>query len=209
LKPPWRKLVVVVAAAAFSGCATVDEPAPEETAPAAPPAVKRSPPAKVVPAPAPPPPVTVSPPVAPRPQITRASELETLITDFERMRRMSAPELAREHELARQAFNQSRSDAARVRLAMVLGAPGGPGSEAALELLDPVVKNAGAPLHALAFLLASYIQESRRLALQLQGLQQNVQGLQQNVQALQQKLDALRSLERSLTEREAGGARRR
>jgi type IV secretory pathway VirB10-like protein len=206
LKPAWRTLVVVVAAAAFSGCATVDEPAPEpETAPAA----KRSPPAKVVPAPAPPPPVTVSPPVAPRPQIARASEVETLITDFERMRRMGAPELAREQELARQAFNQSRSDTARVRLAMVLGAPGGPGSEAALELLDPVVKSAGAPLHALAFLLASYIQESRRLALQLQGLQQNVQGLQQNVQALQQKLDALRSLERSLTEREAGSARRR
>jgi hypothetical protein len=125
------------------------------------------------------------------------------------MRRMSAPELAREQELARQAFNHSRSDAARVRLAMALGAPGGPGSEAALELLDPVVKSAAAPLHGLAFLLASYIQESRRLALQLQGLQQNVQGLQQNVQALQQKLDALRTLERSLSEREAGGARRR
>jgi hypothetical protein len=137
------------------------------------------------------------------------SEVETLLADFERMRRLSPPELAREQDAARQAFNQSRGDAARVRLAMALGAPGGPGSEAALELLDPLAKNATAPLHGLAFLLASYIQESRRLALQLQGLQQNVQGLQQNVHALQQKLDALRTLERSLTEREAGGARRR
>ena len=205
---------MVVAAAAFTGCATVDEPAAEPetaTAPPPPPPVKRPAPlAKVAPAPSPPaPPVIVSPPVAPAPQIARASEVDTLIADFERMRRMSQPELARENELARQAFNQSRSDAARVRLAMTLGTPGGPGSEAALELLDPLVKNAAAPLHGLAFLLASYIQESRRLALQLQGLQQNVQGLQQNVQALQQKLDALRTLERSLTEREAGGARRR
>jgi hypothetical protein len=125
------------------------------------------------------------------------------------MRRLSAPELAREQESARHAFNQSRSDAARVRLAMVMSVPGGPGGDAALELLDPLVKSPAAPLHGLAFLLASYMQENRRLAAQSQGLQQNVQGLQQNVQALQQKLDALRTLERSLSEREAAGARRR
>jgi hypothetical protein len=95
---------------------------------------------------------------------------------------------------------------------MTLAVPGVPGGEtAALELLEPLVKNPTLSLHGLAFLLAAYIQEQRRLASQLQGLQQNVQGLQQNVQGLQQKLDALRTLERSLTEREspAGPARRR
>jgi hypothetical protein len=95
---------------------------------------------------------------------------------------------------------------------MALAIPGVLGTEAAaLELLEPLVKNPTLSLHGLAFLLAAYIQEQRRLASQLQGLQQNVQGLQQNVQALQQKLDALRTLERSLTEREppAGAPPRR
>jgi hypothetical protein len=78
----------------------------------------------------------------------------------------------------------------------------------ALDLLDPLVKNPTAPLHGLAFLMAAYVQEQRRLASQVHGLQQNAQGLQQNVQALQQKLDALRTLERSLSEREAAGRRR-
>jgi hypothetical protein len=121
-------------------------------------------------------------------------------------------EIAREQEAARQSFNQNRNDAARMRLAMALAVPGVPGSEAAaLEVLEPLVKNPTLSLHGLAFLLAAYIQEQRRLTSQLQGLQQNVQGLQQNVHALQQKLDALRTLERSLTEREppAGAARRK
>jgi prefoldin subunit 5 len=51
--------------------------------------------------------------------------------------------------------------------------------------------------------MASYVQEQRRLAGQMQALQQNMHGMQQ-------KLDALKSLERNLSERgEAGTARRR
>lgn len=171
---------------------------------------RAAPPAKVAVAPpvVPPPDPEASPP--PKPQIHRAAEVETLLNEFERLRRLSATEVAREQEAARQAFNQSRSDAARVRFAMTMAVPGFSGNDEprALDLLDPLVKNTAAPLHGLAFLMAAYIQEQRRLAAQLQGLQQSTQGLQQNVQALQQKLDALRSLERSLSEREAAGRRR-
>jgi DNA repair exonuclease SbcCD ATPase subunit len=140
---------------------------------------------------------------------------ETLLGEFERLRRLSAADLAREQDAARQAFAQTRSDAARVQLAMALTAPGAPSSEA-VELLEPLVKNPAAPLHSLAFLLSVQIQEQRRLIAQLQGLQQNNQGLQQNVQALQQnvqglqqKLDALRTLERSLSERGEPAPRKR
>lgn len=145
------------------------------------------------------------------PPVKVSSEVEGLIGDFQRIRRLPAAELAREQETARQAFSQSRSDAARVRLAMAIAIPGGPAGEdaRALELLDPLVKNPTAPLHGLAFMIASYIQDQRRLATQLQSTQQNVHGLQQNVQALQQKLDALMTLERSLTERGEPGAPRR
>ncbi|MGZ5145612.1 MAG: hypothetical protein ACXWCP_18865, partial [Burkholderiales bacterium] len=105
-------------------------------------------------------------------------------------------DVAREQEAARQAFAQTRSDAARVQLAMALSVPGSGAVDEtrALDLLEPLAKNPLAPLHGLAFLLSTHIQEQRRIVAQLQGLQQNVQGLQQ-------KLDALRTLERSLSER--------
>ena len=53
------------------------------------------------------------------------------------------------------------------------------------------------------------LQEQKRLEGSVQNLQQNAQGLQQNIQGLQQKLDALKSLERSLLEREQGGAKKK
>jgi hypothetical protein len=182
----------------FAACTVLEEPRKEAPPPE---------PVVVEPAPAPP---QVVEPKPPSPQVMRMIELDGLLTDFERLRRLSSAELAREQDSARQAFNQTRSDAARIRYAMALAVPGATGAETgALELLEPLAKNPAVPLHGLAFLLSAYIQEQRRLASQLQGLQQNMQGLQQNVQALQQKLDALRSLERSLTEREAATPKRR
>ena len=173
-----------------SGCVALQESAPESK-PDEWPVVKR-------------PPVKPERTVVPEPELPAA---ETLLGEFERFRRLSPADLAREQDAARQLFAQTRSDAARVQLAMSLTVPGTPSTEA-IELLEPLVKNPAAPLHGLAFMLSAHIQEQRRLLAQLQGLQQNNQGLQQNVQALQQnvqglqqKLEALRTLERSLSER--------
>ncbi|MDB5925348.1 MAG: hypothetical protein JWN13_4284 [Betaproteobacteria bacterium] len=187
-----RKAALAVVAVCLTGCVALERP-DAEPAPESWPAVK---------APVPKPdPVVVEPPQA---------SADTLLAEFERFRRLSAADLARELEAARQAFTQTRSDAARLQLAMAMSVPGsGTVDETrALDLLEPLAKNPLAPLHGLAFLLSTHIQEQRRLVAQLQGLQQNNQGLQQNVQALQQnvqglqqKLDALRTLERSLSER--------
>ena len=160
------------------------------------------------PAPAPLPPVIesdtapepmISQPQPPRPPaiVVRPSEVDTLVTEFQRLRKLPPAEVAREQEAARQALAQSRSDAARLRYAMTLSLPGAAAGDdgRALEVLDPVLKNTGSGLNALAVLLASYIQEHRRLGAQ--------------VQALQQKLEALRMLERSLSERGDGGPRRK
>ena len=205
------RLILAASLLALSACATTTEEgeAPEASAEAAKPAKppRADPPAKVAVAP---PVLEPDPPEEPPPLrllVPRVSEVELLLTEFERLRRLSAAEIAREQDAARQAFNQTRSDNARVRLAMTMAVPGIAGNDEirALDLLDPLVKNPTAPLHGLAFLMAAYIQEQRRLATQVHGLQQNAQGLQQNVQALQQKLDALRTLERSLSERKAAG----
>jgi len=184
-----RGALVAVSLAVLVSCATEE---PVQKAPAPP---------EVTPEPAPAP---KPEPKRPSPEMLRMMELDGILSDFERLRRLSPAELGREQESARQAFSQMRTDGARIRYAMALGAPGASGGEnTALELLEPLVKNPTVSLHGIAVLLAAYIQEQRRLASQLQGLQQQTQGLQQNVQALQQKLDALRTLERSLTEREA------
>lgn len=204
-----RIACLAVALVVLGGCATLEQPAVT---------VKRDP-AAAQPAPRPPEPVppvaTVTPaqqPALPAPVVAppapvllpaaKPGEVETLLAEFERVRKLPVVELVREQEAARQAFNATRSDPARVRLALTLAVPGYPGAEdgRALELLEPLVRAPGASLHSLAFLLHAYIHEQRRLTNQ-------VQGLQHNVQALQQKLDALRTLERSLTEREP--ARRR
>lgn len=207
------RLAASIIATACSACAGVQEtptnaPAPPVTV--APPVVAK------------PPPVVIAPPAPPRPERAapvevRNAEVDSLFAEFERLRRLPAAEIPREQEAARLAFNQSRTDSSRIRFAMASSLPGsGPVEEQrALDLLDPLVRTPGATLHGFAFLLSAFIQEQRRLASLVQGLQQNLQGLQQNNQALQQnvhglqqKLDALRTLERSLSERGEPARRR-
>jgi hypothetical protein len=118
-----------------------------------------------------------------------ASDVDSLVMYHEHIRKLPAAELAREHEAARQTYNRDRSAFNRVRLAMMLSLPNTPFNDdgRAIDLLDPVVRDANGKLHALALMLTSHLQEQRRLSASLHGLQQ--------------KLDALRSLERSLIER--------
>jgi hypothetical protein len=117
------------------------------------------------------------------------SESETLLTYYQNLRMLSGADLAREHEAARAAYARARSDPNRVRYAMVLTLPGAAFQDdaRALEMLDPVAKNPNGQLQPLAQLLATHLQERKRL--------------DANAHALQQKLDALRSLERNMIER--------
>ena len=112
-------------------------------------------------------------------------DVESVLRYFEYVRKLPAADLAKEHEAARQLFTRSHSDVHRVRYAAVLSVAGAAFSDdaRALELLDPLLKNPGAPLHNLAFVIGAQIQEQRR------------------AQGLQQKLEALKSLEKSLLER--------
>ena len=117
----------------------------------------------------------------------------SLLMYFEYVRKLPPAELAKEHETVRQLYANANSDFVRVRYAMLLSVPGTAASDdaRALEVLDPVLKNSGGGLHALAFVLSAQIQEQKR------------------GQALQQKLDALMSLEKSLIERDPGATKRR
>jgi hypothetical protein len=117
------------------------------------------------------------------------SEAENLLAYYQHIRKLPTADLGKEHDLARQAYTLARSDFNRVRLAMLLSLPGTTLSDEprALDLLDPVAKNSAGELQGLALLLATNLQERKRL--------------DANAQGLQQKLDALRTLERSMIER--------
>lgn len=117
-----------------------------------------------------------------------------VLAHYARARQLAGPELAREQETARRALARSKSDANRVRYALLLTLA--PGEEArALELLEPVTRNGESALRGLALLMTALLQEQRRL--------------DANAQGLQQKLDALLTLERSMTGREGGAARKK
>jgi hypothetical protein len=113
------------------------------------------------------------------------SDSESLLMYFEYVRRLSAAELAKEHDTMRQLHARTPTDFSRVRYAMVLSVPGSAFSDdaRALDALEPLLKNPDAALHNVAFMVSAQIQEQRR------------------GRGLQQKLDALKSLEKSLIER--------
>jgi hypothetical protein len=118
-----------------------------------------------------------------------ASDVDSLVQYSQHIRKLSAGDLGREYDTVRQAYNRERNAVNRVRLAMVLTVPNTSfyDESRAIDLLEPVARDANGQLQALAFMLSSHLQEQKRLNAHVQGLQQ--------------KLDALKSLERSLIER--------
>ena len=126
-----------------------------------------------------------------------SSDAGAALAFYARARKLSATELVREQDLARRALTRSRSDGNRMRYALVLVVPGSTVADEtrALETLEPLTRNTASPLHGLAVLLTTLLQEQRRLDVQAQGLQQ--------------KLDAMLELERSMTGREGSAQRKR
>lgn len=122
-----------------------------------------------------------------------AGHAESLLIYFEYLRKLPAAERAKDHDTARQLYMKSRSDFNRVRFAISLAVPGTSFNDdaRALDTLEPLLRNQDAALHKVAFIVSAQIQEQRRS------------------QSLQQKLDALKSLEKSLVERDPGGASKR
>ncbi len=144
---------------------------------------------------------SVAPPAAAAPVTTEEApamvreprvpdDAERLLNYFERLRRLQGAELAKEHEASRAAYGRAASEYNRVGYAMTLALPGTAFNDdaRALELLNPLVKKSEQGLRPLALLLATFIQERRRLG--------------GDLAAVQQKLAALKSLERALIERD-------
>ena len=127
---------------------------------------------------------------------TDVTEAAKALAYYVQVRQLTGADQAREHEAARRALTRTRSDANRVRYALLLTLPGASAGEEirAQELLEPVTRNGDSALRGLAILMMAFLQEQRRLETSGQGLQQ--------------KLDALLTLERNMT-RDGSGTRKR
>jgi hypothetical protein len=223
-----RGAVRVLAACLWlSGCATVPEPvltpqeeyAPETVQvpsplieyppiepvepPIATPAPESRPPAVEMVAIAPPSasalPPLAAPPFAP-PQPVEDVELIALLADLQRYGGLGNEEVKRELANVTQLLAKQRTDANRVRLAVLFTlSRGNPqDDQRALQLLDNVSRsNPGSPaVKQLAFVLQA----------QIAGRQRAVREEQQKADAALQKLEALRQMERSLIrDRTRGG----
>jgi hypothetical protein len=189
----------------IAGCATPPPPRAEPAPMPAPAVVEPKPePAPVVVEP--PPPVVIiqqAPPAAPPPVNEEEQQAIALLADLQRYAGESADDLRRELAAANQAVNRARTDANRIRLAMLITMPaaGPPDDSRAIALLDSVIgKGAGtSPVKQLAVVLYLQIAERAR----------GVTEEKKKTAAAQEKLDQLRAVERSLLlerSRNAGGA---
>jgi hypothetical protein len=206
-----RCLAAVVALVFLGSCAAAPPaPAPAVQAAAPAPAEAAKPePLVVTPVPVPALVIVQAPPQAPvqaPPAAPAVNEEEqqalALLADLQRYVLDPTEDLKRELAAANAALARTRSDASRIRVAMLLTLPaaGPPDDARALSLLEPVVARtgSGSPLKQIAALLYAQIVERGR----------SVREEQKRTAAAQEKLDALRAVERSLLlerSRNAGG----
>lgn len=119
-------------------------------------------------------------------------EFAALLADLQRYAALPGEEARRELAAQTQALNRTRSDAVRVRVAVLhtLSRQGAQDDQRALQLLDAVVKSNPAPVAVkqLAAVLSTQIAERVRA----------VREEQARSEAALQKLEALRAMERSL-----------
>jgi uncharacterized membrane protein YgcG len=156
------------------------QPAPSPPGPTPPPAAEAPPPVGT--------PVTYVPPEVP----AETLELLALLSDLQRYGTLSPDDVRREVTAATQVLNRQRTDANRVRLAVLftLAKTSPQDDQRALQLLDNVAKsNPGSPaIKQVALVLQAQISERLRA----------VRDEQQKADAAIQKLEALRAMERSL-----------
>ncbi len=159
------------------------EPEPPAAAPApAPEALPSTPPST--------PPVAALVP-AQAPESVEEQQLSALVADLARYSSLPPDEARREVNTVTQTLGRQRTDANRVRLAMLYTlSRAAQDDQRALQLLETVIKSSSAPpgVKQLAGVLHAQITERVRV----------VREEQQKAAAAIQKLEALRSLERSL-----------
>lgn len=142
------------------------------------------------------------------PGVTRPlSDVEALLQYYEAIYGLSASDLSREREWARQVYARSTTDYNRLQLALhgTLPDAGNDGQAQTLALIEPLLREPRGQtsgLRRFAMLIKAMIIENRKIADQWQQATQKAKEEQRRSEDLQQKLNALKSIEKSLIQRD-------
>ena len=172
------KRLAAFAVIALAACAAVQPPAPVTTVPT-------PPPAPTVPAPPTPAP---SPPPAPTVEAEEARQVAELLSYYQRVAGLGLEDQKRELATATQSFNRERSNASRVRLALVYAIPGTALQDdaRAAQLLEPIASGSGA-LRQFAGLVHAQVTDRLKT--------------QKRADQLKDQVEQLRAIEKELIER--------
>jgi len=171
--PAGIKRTAALVALALAACALVEPPTQT--------------PAPVVEPTAPKPPATAPAP-APAPEVDESRQVAELLGYYQRVASFGPDDQKRELATATQAFNRERSNANRVRLALLYSIPGGATQDdaRAAQLLEPVAGGNGA-LRQLAGLVHAQVTDRGKT--------------QKRADQLKDQVEQLRAIEKQLLER--------
>lgn len=146
-----------------------------------------------------PPPIVMLPP---QPLVITPSQLEVLMQYYESIRKMSAPELVKEHDKAKQNLILTRSDTARAELALLLILPNTSFRDtgAALNLLNEWSKEAklSTSMRSLKHLLSTLLAEQHRINSNVNELSQKLKEEQKHSEILKNQIDDIKNMEKNL-----------
>lgn len=177
------KRAAALAVLAAAACALVEPPAPTPA-----PVTEPTAPAPQPPATAPPP--AAPPPVVPAPtaEAEESRQVAELLGYHQRVAGLGPDEQKRELATATQSFNRERSNASRVRLALVYAIPGSAVQDdvRAAQLLEPIAGGGGA-LRQFAGLVHAQVADRMKA--------------QKRAEQLKDQVEQLRAIEKQLIDR--------
>jgi hypothetical protein len=182
------KRAAALAVLAAAACALVEPPAPTTPAPVTEPTAPAAPQPPAPPPAAPPP--AAPPPVVPAPtaEAEESRQVAELLGYHQRVAGLGPDEQKRELATATQSFSRERSNANRVRLALVYAIPGSAVQDdvRAAQLLEPIAGGGGA-LRQFAGLVHAQVADRMKA--------------QKRAEQLKDQVEQLRAIEKQLIDR--------
>jgi hypothetical protein len=141
-------------------------------------------------------------PCPPPSEVVVTGQMDDMMQYYDSLRKQSSSELAKIYDRVKQNFGQNKSDANRIRLALLLTLPNTSFRDvsAALHLLNDWPRDSKHVNNLQSFrnLLAALLAEQQRLSNNLEEASQKLKEEQKRADTLQHQIDAIKSMEKNL-----------
>jgi len=135
-------------------------------------------------------------------EVVVSGQMDDMMQYYDSLKKQSPSELARVYDRVKQNFGQNKSDANRIRLALLLTLPNASFRDipAALHLLNewPRDSKHANNLQSFRNLLAALLADQQRLSSNLEEASQKLKEEQKRADTLQHQIDAIKSMEKNL-----------